>query len=54
MSESICLNGSDWRLKDVYGEDWRWRVAHVGYFHAGSPELGEAVRAQARQALKVH
>ena len=26
------------------------RVEHVDYFHAGSPELGEAVRDKARQA----
>ena len=26
------------------------RVEHVGYFHPGTPELGEAVRAKARQA----
>jgi L-fuculose-phosphate aldolase len=26
------------------------RVEHVSYFHAGSPELGEAVREKARQA----
>ena len=26
------------------------RVAHVSYFHAGSPQLGEAVKEKARQA----
>jgi L-fuculose-phosphate aldolase len=37
---------------DLFVEDMYYleRVAHVGYFHAGSPELGEAVRVKARQA----
>jgi 3-dehydro-4-phosphotetronate decarboxylase len=37
---------------DLFIEDMYYleRVEHVGYFHAGSPELGEAVRAKAKQA----
>ncbi|HSL29860.1 MAG TPA: class II aldolase/adducin family protein [Anaerolineales bacterium] len=37
---------------DLFIEDMYYleRVEHVGYFHAGSPELGEAVRAKARRA----
>ena len=37
---------------DLFIEDMYYleRVGHVGYFHAGSPELGEAVYEQARQA----
>ena len=37
---------------DLFIEDMYYleRVEHVGYFHAGSPELGEAVRDKARQA----
>lgn len=37
---------------DLFIEDMYYleRVVHVGYFHAGSPELGEAVRANATQA----
>lgn len=25
----ISLSGSDWLFKDFYGEDWRWRRAHM-------------------------
>ena len=25
----ISLNGSDWHIKAYYGEDWRWRDAHM-------------------------
>jgi hypothetical protein len=25
MSSRIHLNGSDWLIRDFYGEDWRWR-----------------------------
>jgi ribulose-5-phosphate 4-epimerase/fuculose-1-phosphate aldolase len=37
---------------DLFIEDMYYleRVEHVSYFHAGSRELGEAVRAQARQS----
>jgi 3-dehydro-4-phosphotetronate decarboxylase len=37
---------------DLFIEDMYYleRVEHVSYFHAGSPELGEAVRAKAPQA----
>ncbi|HEY3473457.1 MAG TPA: class II aldolase/adducin family protein [Anaerolineales bacterium] len=37
---------------DLFIEDMYYleRVAHVGYFHAGSPELGVAVRGKAREA----
>jgi ribulose-5-phosphate 4-epimerase/fuculose-1-phosphate aldolase len=37
---------------DLFIEDMYYleRVAHVDYFHAGSPELGEAVRVQAKRA----
>ncbi|HEX5810368.1 MAG TPA: class II aldolase/adducin family protein [Anaerolineales bacterium] len=37
---------------DLFIEDMYYleRVEHVGYFHAGSPELGEAVREKAQQA----
>ena len=37
---------------DLFVEDMYYleRVEHVNYFHPGSPELGEAVRAKARQA----
>jgi L-fuculose-phosphate aldolase len=37
---------------DLFIEDMYYleRIEHVGYFHAGSPELGEAVRARAREA----
>jgi 3-dehydro-4-phosphotetronate decarboxylase len=37
---------------DLFIEDMYYleRVEHVGYFHAGSPALGEAVRAKAKQA----
>jgi L-fuculose-phosphate aldolase len=37
---------------DLFIEDMYYleRVGHVDYFHAGSAELGEAVRAKARQA----
>jgi 3-dehydro-4-phosphotetronate decarboxylase len=37
---------------DLFIEDMYYleRVEHVSYFHAGSRELGEAVRAKARQA----
>lgn len=37
---------------DLFIEDMYYleRIDHVGYFHAGSPELGEAVRVKARQA----
>jgi 3-dehydro-4-phosphotetronate decarboxylase len=37
---------------DLFIEDMYYleRIEHVDYFHAGSPELGEAVRAKARQA----
>ena len=37
---------------DLFIEDMYYleRVAHVDYFHAGSPELGQAVRARAREA----
>ena len=34
-------------VEDMY---YLERVEHVDYFHPGSPELGEAVRAKARQA----
>lgn len=36
-----------WFVEDMY---YLERVGSVGYSHPGSPELGEAVRAQARQA----
>lgn len=26
---TISLNGTDWQFKDFYGEDWRWRNAHM-------------------------
>lgn len=26
---TISLNGPDWQFKDFYGEDWRWRGAHL-------------------------
>ncbi|MGB8984676.1 MAG: sugar-binding domain-containing protein [Anaerolineales bacterium] len=29
MNKRISLNGSDWRFKDFYGEDWRWRGSHL-------------------------
>src|SRR5215207_92091 len=29
MNRRISLNGSDWRFKDFYGEDWRWRGSHL-------------------------
>src|SRR5215216_4137941 len=29
MSSRIYLNGSDWFVKDFYGEDWRWRGSHL-------------------------
>ena len=29
MSRRISLNGSDWLLKEFYGEDWRWRNSHM-------------------------
>jgi beta-mannosidase len=29
MNRRILLNGSDWLLKDFYGEDWRWRGSHL-------------------------
>jgi beta-mannosidase len=29
MSSRIDLNGSDWLVKDFYGEDWRWRGSHL-------------------------
>lgn len=29
MSRRISLNGDDWLFKDFYGEDWRWRGAHL-------------------------
>jgi 3-dehydro-4-phosphotetronate decarboxylase len=37
---------------DLFIEDMYYleRIAHVDYFHAGSPELGEAVRVQAKRA----
>ncbi|MGB8984677.1 MAG: class II aldolase/adducin family protein [Anaerolineales bacterium] len=37
---------------DLFVEDMYYieRAARVGYFHPGSPELGEAVRAKAREA----
>jgi L-fuculose-phosphate aldolase len=37
---------------DLFIEDMYYleRVEHVSYFHAGSPELGEAVREKAQQA----
>jgi 3-dehydro-4-phosphotetronate decarboxylase len=37
---------------DLFVEDMYYleRAAHVSYFHPGSPELGEAVRAKASQA----
>ena len=37
---------------DLFVEDMYYleRVEHVDYFHPGSPELGDAVRAKARQA----
>ena len=37
---------------DLFIEDMYYleRIKHVSYFHAGSPELGEAVRAKARGA----
>ena len=37
---------------DLFIEDMYYleRIAHVGYFHAGSRELGEAVRSKARAA----
>jgi 3-dehydro-4-phosphotetronate decarboxylase len=37
---------------DLFIEDMYYleRVEHVDYFHAGSPELGQAVHAKARQA----
>ena len=38
---------SDLFIEDMY---YLERVAHVDYFHAGSPELGEAVRVQAKRA----
>jgi 3-dehydro-4-phosphotetronate decarboxylase len=38
---------SDLFIEDMY---YLERVEHVGYFHAGSRELGEAVREKARQA----
>ena len=38
---------ADWFVEDMY---YLERVARVGYLHPGSPELGEAVRAKARQA----
>ena len=25
----ISLGGSDWQIKEYYGEDWRWRDAHM-------------------------
>ena len=38
--------------QDLFIEDMYYleRVAHVGYFHAGSQALGEAVREKARHA----
>src|SRR5688500_1990153 len=38
---------SDWFVEDMY---YLERVERVSYFHPGSPELGDAVRAKARQA----
>lgn len=29
MTRRISLNGSDWRFKEFYGEDWRWRNSHM-------------------------
>jgi beta-mannosidase len=29
MSQIISLNGADWLFKEFYGEDWRWRNAHL-------------------------
>jgi len=29
MNKRISLNGSDWLLKEFYGEDWRWRDSHM-------------------------
>ncbi len=29
MSSRIDLNGSDWLIKEFYGEDWRWRGSHL-------------------------
>src|SRR5690348_15516162 len=28
MTRCIALSGNDWRFKEYYGEDWRWRDAH--------------------------
>lgn len=29
MIQNISLNGEDWLFKEFYGEDWRWRHAHL-------------------------
>jgi L-ribulose-5-phosphate 4-epimerase len=50
---STLVSCADIRVPaDLFIEDMYYleRVEHVDYFHAGSPELGEAVQEKARQA----
>jgi beta-mannosidase len=35
--DTLTLNGADWKVKDYYGEDWRWRDSHISVrFDAGA------------------
>ncbi len=29
MEQRISLNGTDWKIKEFYGEDWLWRQSHM-------------------------